>query len=342
MRRGSSGEGEQRCKRFKVQTDGTHQHRLKDYKRQENLLTKVRNMIDRKGKKDTGVEDQALPLMTEMPNPIESRGKCTAWEEKRKSNMTTLLLERYGRCEEIIGRGASGVVRLSHKKVAKGTSTEHLYAVKKFRHDPRDSAKTHRKRFTSEFCIASRLQHLNIIGVLDLLQDGAGNYCEIMEYCAGGDLKTLVLREERLEASEADCYFKQLVRGVEYLHEMGVAHRDLKPDNLLLTTNGALKITDFGNADCFRLAWEKEGHLTLSHCGTIPYDAPEEYSHGEFDPRAVDVWATGVIYMVMRTGRLLWMVPRWKADQDFERYLNDRRTEIGYAPIERLSDVSPP
>lgn len=123
---------------------------------------------------------------------------------------------------------------------------------------------------------------------------------------------------------------------------MGVAHHDLKPNNLLLTTNEALKITNFGDADCFRLTWEKEAHMTLSHCGIIPYDAPEEYSHGEFDPRAVDVWATGVIYMIMRTGRLLWMVPRWKVDKNFERYLHDRRTEIGYGPIEKLSDVSRP
>jgi protein-serine/threonine kinase len=75
-----------------------------------------------------------------------------------------------------------------------------------------------------------------------------------MEYCAGGDLKTLVLRAGRLETSEADCYFKQLMRGLEYLHEMGVAHRDLKLENLLPTADGALKITDFGNAECFRLA----------------------------------------------------------------------------------------
>lgn len=50
--------------------------------------------------------------------------------------MTTFLTERYGRCEEIIGRGASDVVRLSHQKVAKGTRTEQLYAVKKFRYKP--------------------------------------------------------------------------------------------------------------------------------------------------------------------------------------------------------------
>ena len=121
-----------------------------------------------------------------------------------------------------------------------------------------------------------------------------------MEFCAGGDLYTLVLTAQKLDVAEADCYFKQLMRGVEYMHEMGVAHRDLKPENLLLTTNGSLKITDFGNGECFRMAWEKEAHLTCGLCGSAPYIAPEEYTDKEFDARAVDVWATGVIYMAMR------------------------------------------
>ena len=163
-----------------------------------------------------------------------------------------------------------------------------------------------------------------------------------MEYCAGGDLYTLVLAAGTLTVPEADCYFKQLMRGVEYMHEMGVAHRDLKPENLLLTTHGALKITDFGNGECFRMAWEKEAHMTAGLCGSAPYIAPEEYHGGEFDPRAVDVWACGVIYMAMRTGRHLWRVARKDEDEFYERYLEGRRDEDGYAPIETLHRVCTP
>jgi protein-serine/threonine kinase len=157
-----------------------------------------------------------------------------------------------------------------------------------------------------------------------------------MEFCAGGDLYTLVLTAGKLDVAEADCYFKQLMRGVEYMHQMGVAHRDLKPENLLLTTNGALKITDFGNGECFRMAWEKEAHMTCGLCGSAPYIAPEEYTDKEFDPRAVDVWATGVIYMAMRTGRHLWRVAKKDEDEFFEKYLQGRKDEGGYAPIENL------
>ena len=161
-----------------------------------------------------------------------------------------------------------------------------------------------------------------------------------MEYCAGGDLYSLVLANGKLETGEADCYFLQLMRGVEYIHEMGVAHRDLKPENLLLTHHGALKITDFGNGECFRMAWETEAHMTAGLCGSAPYIAPEEYIDKEFDPRAVDVWATGVIYMAMRTGRHLWRVAKKDEDEFYENYIRGRKSEEGYAPIETLHRVS--
>jgi len=120
------------------------------------------------------------------------------------------------------------------------------------------------------------------------------------------------------------------------MHEMGVAHRDLKPENLLLTQHGALKITDFGNGECFRMAWEREAHMTAGLCGSAPYIAPEEYVEKEFDPRAVDAWACGIIYMAMRTGRHLWRVAQKDEDEFFTRYLEDRKEESGFRPIEVL------
>ena len=219
---------------------------------------------------------------------------------------------------------------------------EQLFAVKEFRRRPEESDKRYSKRLTSEFCISSSLRHPNVIHTLDLLQDSKGDYCEVMEFCAGGDLYTLVLAAGKLEVAEADCYFKQLMRGVEYMHEMGVAHRDLKPENLLLTTHGALKITDFGNGECFRMAWEADAHMVTGLCGSAPYIAPEEYVDKEFDARAVDVWATGVIYMAMRTGRHLWRVARKDEDEFYERYLEGRRDEEGYGPIESLQRVRHP
>jgi protein-serine/threonine kinase len=88
------------------------------------------------------------------------------------------------------------------------------------------------------------------------------------------------------------------------------------------------------------MAWEKEAHMTAGLCGSAPYIAPEEYVDKEFDPRAVDVWACGIIYMAMRTGRHLWRVAQKGEDEFFDRYLEDRKEEEGYRPIEVLRRVS--
>jgi len=336
---GSKKEGKESdgaYQRFITYPDGHHEHILKSAKRQEKLSDMLRDMLGGKKKEEHADEHPQLSLMSTWVDQLKSEREKLASDKKGGPNSTATLVEKYGKCQEIVGRGAFGIVRISHKADPKDSKLEQLYAVKEFRRRPQESPKKYQKRLTSEFCISSSLRHPNVIHTLDLLQDAKGDYCEVMEYCAGGDLYTLVLAAGKLEVAEADCYFKQLMRGVEYMHEMGVAHRDLKPENLLLTTHGSLKITDFGNGECFRMAWEKEAHMTAGLCGSAPYIAPEEYVDKEFDPRAVDVWATGVIYMAMRTGRHLWRVAKRDEDEFFERYLEGRRDEDGYQPIETL------
>ncbi|ODM22247.1 hypothetical protein SI65_03093 [Aspergillus cristatus] len=329
-------------KRFELQTDGTHAHHLRSARRQEKLTDLLRDMLGGSRKKDDHADDQQqLSLMSTWIDQFKNERDKLAADKKGGPNATASLVDKYGKCQEIVGRGAFGIVRISHKVDPKDHKMEQLYAVKEFRRRPQETAKKYQKRLTSEFCISSSLRHPNVIHTLDLLQDAKGDYCEVMEYCAGGDLYTLVLAAGKLEVAEADCLFKQLMRGVEYMHEMGVAHRDLKPENLLLTTHGALKITDFGNGECFRMAWEEEAHMTAGLCGSAPYIAPEEYIEKEFDPRAVDIWATGVIYMAMRTGRHLWRVARKDEDEFYQRYLEGRKHEDGYAPIETLHRVRP-
>ena len=325
--------------RYVVMPDvrGGHEHHLKGTKRQEKLSDMFRNVIS--GKKNAEHEgEQQLSLMSGWVDQLKRERDILASDRKGGPNATASLVEKYGKCQEIVGRGAFGIVRISHKRSDTG---EQLFAVKEFRRRPEENEKKYSKRLTAEFCISSSLRHPNVIHTLDLLQDAKGDYCEVMEFCAGGDLYTLVLAAGKLEVNEADCFFKQMMRGVEYMHEMGVAHRDLKPENLLLTTHGALKITDFGNGECFRMAWESETHMVTGLCGSAPYIAPEEYIDKEFDARAVDVWATGVIYMAMRTGRHLWRVAKKEEDEFYERYLEGRRDEEGYAPIESLHRVSP-
>lgn len=324
--------------RFIINPDvqGGHEHYLKNSRRQEKLSALWRSLIGKK----SDVPENDLSLVSSWMDTYKDRDSAAAQTERKggPSGIPTLV-EKYGKCHEVIGRGAFGVVRISHKKL-EGGAGEKLFAVKEFRRRPNESERRYNKRLTSEFCISSSLRHPNVIHTLDLLRDSKGDFCEVMEFCAGGDLHSLVIAAVKLEAQEADCFFKQLMRGVHYLHEMGVAHRDLKPENLLLTTHGALKITDFGNGECFRMAWETDAHMVSGLCGSAPYIAPEEYTDKEFDPRAVDVWACGVIYMAMRTGRHLWHVAKRDEDEFYARYLDGRREEEGYQPIESLQKVS--
>ncbi|OTA95135.1 hypothetical protein M434DRAFT_10045 [Hypoxylon sp. CO27-5] len=318
--------------RFVINPDvpGGHEHHLKGSKRQEKLSDMWKTLL---GRKQDQPPEADLSLVSSWVDTLKQEKETLAGDKKGGPNQSITLVEKYGKCQEVVGRGAFGIVRISHKKMENG---EKLFAVKEFRRRPEETEKKYSKRLTAEFCISSSLRHPNIIHTLDLLKDQKGDYCEVMEYCSGGDLYTLVLSAGKLEVIEADCYFKQMMRGVEYLHEMGVAHRDLKPENLLLTSHGALKITDFGNGECFRMAWENDAHMVSGLCGSAPYIAPEEYIDKEFDARAVDVWACGVIYMAMRTGRHLWRVAKKDEDEFYERYLEGRRDEEGYGPIESL------
>ncbi|BFZ57331.1 serine/threonine-protein kinase HAL4/sat4 [Savitreella phatthalungensis] len=330
------------ARRFEYDPEtGTHKHHLRKAKREEKLRNMLKDMLGGKAKREAeerqkeADEEHRLSLVTSWVDQfnLTDEAKLAKPRDAHSQN----LVEKYGRCQEVIGRGAFGIVRISHKPDKDDPHKESLFAVKEFRRRPNETDKKYTKRLTSEFCISSSLRHPNVIHTLDLLQDAKGDYCEVMEFCAGGDLYTLILAAGKLEMMEADCYFKQLMRGVNYLHEMGVAHRDLKPENLLLTPSGGLKIADFGNGECFRMAWEKEAHLTAGLCGSAPYIAPEEYTEKEFGPAPVDVWACGVIYMAMRTGRHLWRMAKKDEDEFFARYLEGRKSENGYEPIEVLS-----
>lgn len=77
----------------------------------------------------------------------------------------------------------------------------------------------------SEFCISSSLDNPHIVKTIDLIQDENHHWCVVMEFCAGGDLYGRIQDGSLTERDEINCYFKQLIYGVEYLHSMGVCHR---------------------------------------------------------------------------------------------------------------------
>ncbi|KAI5123729.1 hypothetical protein M0805_000322 [Coniferiporia weirii] len=218
----------------------------------------------------------------------------------------TSLSKKYGVCERIaIGKGATSVVRLAHKW---DRSEEKLYAVKEFRKRRKnETEKEYVKKLTAEFCISSTLHHMNIVETVDLVQDENKHWCEVMEFCPGGDLYAAI-KKGGMSPSEVECCFKQILTGVAYLHSQGVAHRDIKPENLFFNSRGQLKIGDYGASTVYRLPWETTVHMSTGLCGSEPYIAPEQFANKPYDARLVDIWACGIVYYCLHFQELPWRV----------------------------------
>ncbi|GIJ91496.1 hypothetical protein Asppvi_010462 [Aspergillus pseudoviridinutans] len=266
------------------------------------------------------------------------------------------LAQKYGTCTEILHYGSFSSVRLYARKATSsptGTSPKQLYVIKVFRRSSSPTIITHH-RF--EKSLSSSLSHPNILRTIDSLLNDRDELCLVTEYCAAGDLCTLIATTgATLTLSDINCFFKQIMRAIAYLHDRGIAHRDLKPENILLTAYGAVKLADFGSAVCLSRSdasdseteteGEPDGGVAYSYCpprkllGTIPYIAPEELCEVQkVDPRAGDVWAAGLVYMAMRSRRLLWRMASEEEDGRYREYLVGRKGEEGYAPIEGLGE----
>jgi hypothetical protein len=159
------------------------------------------------------------------------------------------LTSKYGKFGKVLGAGAGGSVRLM-KRSSDGTT----FAVKEFRaRHSYETEKEYAKKVTAEFCIGSTLHHGNIVETLDIVHE-KGKWYEVMEY-APFDLFAIVMTG-KMSREEISCSFLQILSGVTYLHSMGLAHRDLKLDNVVVNEYGIMKIIDFGSASVFKYPFE--------------------------------------------------------------------------------------
>ncbi|KAK8064083.1 serine/threonine-protein kinase hal4 [Apiospora saccharicola] len=138
------------------------------------------------------------------------------------------------------GREVQAPHDLVHRTPASDGQEELFFAIKEFRR---------RNHVIAKFQIARHLRHPSVVHKLDLLheQQDEGPFFEVMQNCTAGTLSSLLgAAGGPIAHGEAECFFKQLARGVEYLHDVVIAHCHLKPKNLLLTVEGLLKISKFG------------------------------------------------------------------------------------------------
>jgi len=274
---------------------------------------------------DQGMGTRSRRLSTNIPNefPIEC---CPLEKEFRTSSRMPL------RRPKQIGEGGYACVKLMRRR---GEPSEHLYAVKQFR--GRDSWETeddYVKKVKSEYCIAKSCRHPNIIEPVRLCFSH-GLWSEVMEYCHNGELFGL-LEKKYLTINDKYCFFKQLLRGVDYLHNHGIAHRDLKPENIMLTKDGCVKIIDFGLSEIFsgphpsfRIGMDLEAfkvdrvrYSQPAIFGSQPYISPEVMDAKDaYDPRGLDVWSCGINFLSMVFGVHPW-VKATPDNTNYKKYVN--------------------
>ncbi|CAG8067291.1 unnamed protein product [Penicillium olsonii] len=151
---------------------------------------------------------------------------------------------KYGRCRQIIHYGANSTTRL-HTEKSQSTEPQ-LCAIKVYRHlDQPCSSQT-----------SLHPTHPNILPILDILRNDRSELCLVTPYCAGGDLGTFLSRTQPIPTLEADCILTQILRALAYLHNHGIAHRDIRLETILLTANGAVKVAGFGDGHVQRI-WEE-------------------------------------------------------------------------------------
>jgi len=156
-------------------------------------------------------------------------------------------------------------------------------------------------RFKREAQAAANLSHPNIVIVYDVGQDGPKTHFIVMEYVPGQDLKKLIRARGAFEVDAALGIIVEVCKGVGYAHRAGLVHCDVKPQNILVTPENAIKVTDFGIARALTgpVPEEKEELVW----GSPHYFSPEQAA-GETPTPASDVYSIGIMFFELLTGRL--------------------------------------
>jgi serine/threonine-protein kinase len=196
---------------------------------------------------------------------------------------------------EEIGRGGMGVIYRARQR-----HSRRIVAVKRILAHRSDSKET-LARFRREAQAAARLDHPNILPIYEVSECDNGLPFFSMKFAAGGSLRN-VAPALRHQPRRAVALVAKLARAVQYAHEQGILHRDLKPGNVLLDARGEPLLTDFGLSKWLETTTDLT--LTLTIFGTPGYIAPEQVngSAAKLNP-AVDVYSLGAILFELLTGR---------------------------------------
>lgn len=195
--------------------------------------------------------------------------------------------------QEIIGVGGMAVVYKAYDNI-----DDRIVAVKILKEEFLANEEF-RRRFKNESKAIAVLSHPNIVKVYDVSYGDRIQYI-VMECVDGITLKEYIQQQGVINYKEAVFFVTQILRALQHAHDKGIVHRDIKPQNIMLLENGAIKVTDFGIA---RFSRSETRTMTDSTIGSVHYISPEQ-ARGDITDDKADIYSVGVMLYEMLTGKL--------------------------------------
>lgn len=225
---------------------------------------------------------------------IPEKAEVTETLETPKEELTTgsTFTERYQIIEEL-GKGGMGRVYKAHD-----TKIKEKIALKLIKPEIAKDKKTI-ERFSNELRLARKIRHKNVCGMFDLGEEKGTHYIT-MEFVPGEDLRSSIRRFGQLPIEKSISITKQICEGISEAHRLGVVHRDLKSNNIMIDKEGNVRIMDFGIARSLEAKSITGAGVMI---GTPEYMSPEQVEGKEVDQRS-DIYSLGVVLYEMVTGRV--------------------------------------
>jgi eukaryotic-like serine/threonine-protein kinase len=214
-------------------------------------------------------------------------------EARPSSSMIGTVLSGRYRLEAKLGSGGMSTVYL-----ARDETLDRAVAVKVM-HREMSEQEDQLERFRQEARAVAKLSHPNVVSVIDAGEDGGYPYI-VFEYVEGETLKQRIARVGALDTQDAVAYAIEVARGLSVAHARSMVHRDIKPQNILIDSEGRAKLTDFG----ISRQLEQDGMTATGRVlGTTDYVSPEQAMGRAVDPRS-DVYSLGVVLYEMLVGQV--------------------------------------
>ncbi|ORY02423.1 kinase-like protein [Basidiobolus meristosporus CBS 931.73] len=277
---------------------------------------------------------------------------CISKSEVQSSSnlLSSLVKQKCGTIQKAYGviveeriSGSGGSVKVTCRN-----SDGRMFAVKTHREARKDEPlHKYMQWLNNEITVATLLSNPFIIQTHEVIKED-GKIHSVMEYCPH-DLYQLV-ESNQVDEKMAARYFVQIVHAISHMHSLGIAHRDIKLENICITEKNSVKLIDFGCAFVFRspASIEKRIRLATTTCGSEAYIAPELHSRSPYDPRKSDIWSIAVVYLAMILRSFPWSMAKsfdygykmFLKHRDNPRYFN-RIPKSAVPIIQRMLDPNP-